>query len=369
MPVKPTDCATCLLWGIAQWGLALTGLVTLALLRGRRRQSRLPGRVTLFALMACLMIAMTVPRSQGLWERLPFLGILQFPWRLLGPTAACLAIVGSANGLWLERLGARLRTGAIALLVTLPIVASMPLLYMPQGWRTLKELDASLAAWHAETDPWKLSTTASGEFLPRDVHVFPGATRSLLADYADGYPVDKLNYAGLPAGSTARLVHNSPQALEWQIDAGSAFIAEVFNFHWEGWRAEVDGREVDIRPSQPHGLITFPLSAGNHRVRVFLGSTPARDLANGISMFRYCWLAAAPSRCVAGQPLFPPGSGGGRPERLSEYWPVARSRCWLSCSSSAREAPGSIRRRARPCRRRCSAGSRWTNAFSCSAMI
>ena len=280
--------------GIAQWALALSGLVTTALfyLRGARSQHpRALAGAAFFALMACLLIALTVPNSLGVWNRLPLLHVLQFPWRLLGPIAACLAIVGGANGLWLERLGARLRTGAIALLLALPIATSSSLFYMPEGWR-VNEVDTSLAAWHEVKAPELLHTTATGEFLPRDVHVVPGPTEGLLADYADGYPVDKLNHDGLPPGSTARLVHNSPQALEWQIDASRDFIAEVYSFYWAGWRAEIDGQAAAIRPSEHHGLITFALPAGNHRVRVFLGSTPARDLAAWISLLSLLLVAA-----------------------------------------------------------------------------
>jgi hypothetical protein len=39
----------------------------------------------------------------------------------------------------------------------------------------------------------------------------------------------------------------------------------------------VDGQPVEITPSNPHGFVNFPVSAGEHGVRLFLGSTPARD--------------------------------------------------------------------------------------------
>ena len=272
--------------GVAQWVLALCGLMTAALNYRRGGLARRPqafAAVISFGLLACLLLALTLPQARVVWERLPFLHILQFPWRLLGPATACLAIVGGANGLWLQGAGRWPQTAALALLISLPVASALPQLYMPSGWR-LKEIDVSLAAWQSEVGTLGLvGTTASGEFLPRDVHVFPGATGELMADFADGYPVDKLNRGSLPPGSSARLVHNSPQALEWQIEAGSDFIVEIHTFYWVGWRAEVDGQEVAIRPSPHHGLITFPLPQGSHHVRVFLGSTPARDLASGVS--------------------------------------------------------------------------------------
>ncbi|MCY4525943.1 MAG: 6-pyruvoyl-tetrahydropterin synthase-related protein, partial [Anaerolineaceae bacterium] len=286
-----------MIFGVAQWVLALSGLVTAALFFLRRggplpqRPQALAGAL-FFGLLACLMLALMVPNARGLWERLTFLHVFQFPWRLLGPATAFLAIVGGANGLWLDRLRRRTRGGALALLVVFPLVAALPLLHMPANWR-LKDVDTSLAAWYADTGNLSLlGTTATHEFLPRDVHVFPGATGALMADYADGYPVDKFNRGSLPPDSTVRLVHNSPQALEWQIDAGNDFTAEILNFYWVGWRAEIDGQEVEIGPSRDHGLVSFALPAGNHRVRVFLGSTPARDLATGISVMSLLLVAA-----------------------------------------------------------------------------
>lgn len=306
--------------GVAQWVVALAGLVATALFfrrDGLARQPRALAGAIFFGLLAVLLIALMVPISMGVWERLPFLHVLQFPWRLLGPLAACLAIAGGAVGLWLVRPRARFQKGALALSLALPIVTALPLLYMPEGWRA-KEVDASLAAWHARVEELALlGATATHEFLPRDAHVFPGATTALMADYADGYPVDKLNRAGLPPGSSARLVHNSPQAMAWQIDASSDFNAEILNFYWVGWRAEVDGEEVAIRPSPHHGLITFPLPEGRHRVRVFLGSTPARDLGRAVSALSLLLVAAAalalrrrPVAATAGTRGTSPGEGG-----------------------------------------------------------
>ena len=103
-------------------------------------------------------------------------------------------------------------------------------------------LDTSIAAYHAEeTARRQMGTTFTDEFRPRDVHSLPDPTEHLLLDYADGYPIDKLNRAILPAGASAELVLNAPQSLEWRISTDTAFIAEVYNFYWLGWHAEVDG--------------------------------------------------------------------------------------------------------------------------------
>ena len=228
------------------------------------------------------LIFLTTPSSARIWDSLAPLQYLQFPWRLLGPLAACLAIVGGMNGLWLERLEMRYRAATIALVVALPIVTAFPLLFVPE-WRH-RELDATIAAYHAEELAGRqLGTTFTDEFRPRAAHTTPAPTADLLADYADGYPIDKLNRSLLPAGVEAELSHNSPQELVWGIQAGEAFTAEIYQFYWLGWRAEADGRALVISPSANHGLITVALPAGEYSLRVYLGSTPARDIASAIS--------------------------------------------------------------------------------------
>jgi hypothetical protein len=75
--------------GMAQWVLGGVGLVLLA--AGRVRQRR---QLLFFALAAAGLILMMLPASTWLWERLPLLEFLQFPWRLLGPLAAMVAVLG-----------------------------------------------------------------------------------------------------------------------------------------------------------------------------------------------------------------------------------------------------------------------------------
>ncbi len=304
--------------GPAQWLLALLALTAIAARYIRGYRSRHPQSllgIVYFAVMAGAMLLLVMPISLPLWDRLRPLQFLQFPWRLLGPSAACLAIIGGANGIWLEKLESRWQISLAASLIALPIALAIPLFYVPE-WRH-ETLDTSIAAYHAEeTARRQLGTTFTGEYRPRHVHSVPAPTAHLLLDYADGYPIDKLNRAILPAGSAAELIHNSPQAHEWRIRASEDFVAEIYNFYWLGWRAEIAGRAVDISPSPHHGLITFPVPAGEHQVRVYLGSSPARDLAAWLSLLSI--LAA-----IAAAALLRRNQIGPRP-----YWhsaPLARA--------------------------------------------
>jgi hypothetical protein len=285
--------------GVAAWTLALAGVIGGGAARSRT-SSREPSSIVVgaqhaaplrrpisdilfFALAALAMIFLMTPQAEGIWARVGPLAFLQFPWRFLGPSAFCLAVLAGANGLWLERLPARLSAVLAGAAIVFIIGLALPAFYAPEWLHTT--VDTSVAAYQqAEVRGLQRATTFSNEFLPKAVKVEPDPTQELLAAYAAGYPVDKLHRETLPAGATADLLEHGPQQDAWRITSPTAFQMEVLTFDFAGWTAEVDGAPVPITPSDPHGLITFPVPAGDHTVRLYLGTTPPRTLASVVSL-------------------------------------------------------------------------------------
>lgn len=277
--------------GVGPWLLALIALagVVIGLARtwGRSGRLRLPVdlRARLyFVLAAGVMIGLTLPLAEPVWDAVGVIAYLQFPWRLLGPVAFCLSVIASQNAEWIVRLPGRWGGAVVAGVVLVVPALTMPLWYIDSDWRLFaRDLDFSVARYHEleQSSVMPLGTTVTNEFLPAAVHVIPGPTEGLLADYADGYPVEKL--PGLPPGVNATRLEHGPQSDVWRVVAEQPARLEVLTFDFIGWRAFVDGREVPITPSEPHGLITFEVPAGEHTVRLEMGPTPLWRLAEGIS--------------------------------------------------------------------------------------
>jgi hypothetical protein len=278
--------------GVPQWMLALTGVVGMAGLWawGRRKKDTdraryiLPLRQTVFfGIMGAVIVFLMMPAASGLWATISPLAFLQFPWRFLGPAAFCLAVLAGMNACWLEMLPKRIGVVLAGAVVVYVVALASPLLYIPEWIHAT--VDTSVGAYQqAEVQGLQRATTFSNEYLPKSVSVEPGATPRLMSDYADGYPINKAHMETLPAGVTVTPVSHSPQEDVWTINSPDAFTFEVLTYYWLGWAAEVDGQAVTITPSDPHGLITLPVPAGTHTVRVYLGSTPARDTGNVISL-------------------------------------------------------------------------------------
>ena len=160
----------------------------------------------------------------------------------------------------------------------MPVVLALPTLYVPA--ERLTALDTSPAAYlqseiSGQTSP---GTSARNDFLPQGVKILPGATQSLLDDFADGAPVNKMNPLSIPADSSAMLVESGIQSNSWQVQAAAPFTVELMTFYFAGWQAEIDGQPAAVTVSKPYGFMRIDMPAGEHHLRVFLAETPARQL-------------------------------------------------------------------------------------------
>ncbi len=295
--------------GVPQWTLALAGVAGIGIVRTFSRihrrslaNSQQPiansanalslSTILFFSLAACSLLILILSASLRVWQLVAPLAYLQFPWRLLGPAVFCLSMLAGMNAVWLERLPRLIGGLLVAGVVVLVIGMAAPTLYVTE-W-THATVETSVAAYQdAELKGLQRATTFSNEYLPSTVAVEPGPTPRLLADYADGYPVNKAHLEVLPPGVTVEVLDHGPQHDVWRVHAPAPFTMEVLTYDFPGWTAEIDGQTVPIAPSDPHGLITFPIPAGDHTVRVFLGSTPPRDLGNAVTALSAVIILAA----------------------------------------------------------------------------
>ena len=267
---------------------------------------------------------MTLPASRFIWDALPLLAFVLFPWRFLGLASVglgMLAGLGVSNlALSIQAPGIekapvapavgrrRAATGVCLLLV----VYALPWLFPgspPSLPSTLSPQDT--IRFEAETG-W-LGTTSVADYLPRAVEALPPAD-SLLPRYDTAPPgafISRLNPAFLPDTfailsqeeqyTTTTLSYTSPEAAEAVFD----------RFYFPGWQATLDGQPLALTASEPYGLITAVLPPGDHTVRLTFADTPLRTFANGLSwssLLLFVFLALRHLSCVRRQ-----SSAVGRP--------------------------------------------------------
>jgi hypothetical protein len=98
----------------------------------------------------------------------------------------------------------------------------MPMFYVPEWINTT--VDTTTAGYHkAELSGLQMATTYSNEYLPIGVKTMPGATERLIADYADGYPVNKANIDTLPEDVQLEPLEHGPQHDIWRSESEHAY--------------------------------------------------------------------------------------------------------------------------------------------------
>jgi hypothetical protein len=245
-----------------------------------RRGSRLPNRVeALFMLIASLVaiFAMT-PAAQPIWDVLPAVNLIQFPWRLLAVTVVTLALLAGAGTHWLEqRVGPNATPGPYVYLAVLALaLASFPYTG-PELLPVRPEDESARAVIDFELEyPDMRGMTRWSERLPAD------ADSPLIAQYLAGEP---LRRAAIVSGQGTILDQSSAGAsARAKVHADDAVRLRFYTYYFPGWQATVDGRPVEIVPDPPNGLIGLVVPPGEHEVRLRFGATPLRRVSAGISL-------------------------------------------------------------------------------------
>jgi hypothetical protein len=241
--------------------------------------------LAIFWLVVALgLLFFMLPVSVRLWEAIPPLAYVQFPWKLLGPLAVAVAVlVGSVPWLAREIGGQRLALPMTVAGLLLLWVAALPNTF-PPAWSSDFGGATVLDHLRFERQGRAVGTTSANEYLPVWVKVKPGPSGWLTEAYEAGRPLNKLAPASLPPGAQVVEVEHSPTRDRFVLESPQAFTAEVLTFYFPGWRAWVDGQSADIVPSEPHGFITVALPAGNHTLELRFGSTPPRTAGTVISV-------------------------------------------------------------------------------------
>lgn len=256
--------------GLVQAITAVLGLILLLLsLSGWTIRQKVAAYFTLISLLVATF--MITPASQLLWDHLPLLPLTQFPWRFLSVQAfaAALAVAGLAR---LPR--PHITTPVISIVL---IVASLAALDTDH----LHLTDADITAEDLAQYEWftgNIGTTVSAEYLPAAVQPRPYTSHWLLNGERDQATIleGDVSEISLQERKTAQQT--------WRVTTADSAQIIFPTLFWPGWEAMVGGRQVAIDPVPGTNLISVGVPAGTHNVVLTLTRTPARLLAELVSL-------------------------------------------------------------------------------------
>ncbi|HIQ01258.1 MAG TPA: hypothetical protein EYH30_03865, partial [Anaerolineales bacterium] len=260
--------------GLVQAACAALGVGALAM-RGIRR--RLEARWGFMLLGLAVSTVMITPLSKFLWDHLPLLPMVQFPWRFLS-VQALFAAAATGGLATIARPIRGLRFWAVALPVALVLVVSALLPLRPDR---LPIGPADVTAQRLqlyELFTGNIGTTIRYEYLDRAVVPRPLISETLIDPEA---PPRAIPLEG--AALEAAMVEREPTRQVWRVWGEGGGIAFPL-LYWPGWGAQVDGEQVAVWPVQGSGYLALEVGPGNHIVVLQLGRTRVRAFAESLSL-------------------------------------------------------------------------------------
>lgn len=267
--------------GLPQVGLAALGLAV-GLRRWRREIER--RAVALFLTgIALFYLWLGTSTSVGLWERLPLLSFVQFPWRLVGRAllpAALLAGVSfptpasgcqSATRRWL-----------LPVLLALLVISAWPETRPPKGFCPL-EPHPTMARLYDFEQGGALGLDNEGSYLPIWVEQRP-TNLTLAQAFSAGMLPERLERAALPPGAEVVAAEYGSLRAVVTVQTPEPFTARWLTFYYPGWQARIDGVPVAVAPETVTGMLTFSVPAGLHEITVDFVETPLRRAADFVGV-------------------------------------------------------------------------------------
>lgn len=240
--------------------------------------------------------------SRPLWDHIPLLSYLQYPFRFLTVTSFTSAFVIGSIPLLLQfdgtkdktetawSLGGRVRwpVPAISVIILALMVTSLPRLpiepmYLPEHEEPLTEgtVDfATMAEYDYLTGLWARlwGGVWMMEYLPAWVEEEPGGIF---------LPVEKptleprqLSAEDVPAVTVG---NHGPLSMQLEVDTLKPVTLSFHSFYVPNWETYIDGRAETPYPLGSLGLLAVDVAAGQHQLMVRFGSTPAERAGTVIS--------------------------------------------------------------------------------------
>lgn len=241
--------------GQVQWVVVLLALI----LVWRKSKSRI--YFLAFSGLALFALFMTHGKSALIWNSLPFMKYIQFPWRYLTSASFFIALAG---GFILNVLPkAFTKVGAI-LLVLLTIGFNYSS-FRPDIWHTVSDRDFfSGSSWDANREAHK-------DYWPKSAGAPPVSLNYSQMEFVSGS--GELTQADLGA-----------HVNKYQINVLEKARVRFPIVYFPGWKAYLDAKPTTVLPDGDLGLMALDLPMGDHAVELRFTNTTPRIIGNSISL-------------------------------------------------------------------------------------
>lgn len=216
--------------------------------------------ILLFLIIFFYGLFMTMGIAKGVWEDVPFLRTLQYPWRFLGVAIFAASVLGG----WVLLLLKKEFYRVLLLCILILLVLFMYLPYLqPATYYPRSAFDA----------PESKGIPAEYSYYPRSMQII-----SVPSDV----PTEEAKFA---AGSgKIKLITSTFTKKVWQVEAQSDALFHIYLHYFPGWNITANTRPVKFNYDNEYGFIEAQIPAGMHQVEALYEGTTIQRVGNWISV-------------------------------------------------------------------------------------
>lgn len=234
--------------------VALTAILATLFLRLRSKDKNIIVDFLIFISFVSIFLMSRL--SSSFWNLVPFVSVIQFPWRLLS------VIVFTASYLIAFVIDANKQKWLLVSLVILASIISTSLYIKPVSF-----IDRPDSYYATNED----STTVRDEYLPLWV-------KEKAANRADQKIIINNENASILN------VKIKPNYYKFTVTSQDNIDVKVNTIYFPGWQVMTNGQKINIDYQNQSGLITFKLPKGNNDVIIQYTRTPVHLLSEVISV-------------------------------------------------------------------------------------
>ena len=251
--------------GYLQWIIPLLAIGWLGYRFFKRRKLQPVEKwVFFFFLLFLGFLFLDHQRSTFIWKMIPFLPLIQFPWRLLIFIGFFSSLVGSYFYYRLTVKWPRMKEVFLILGLTLLVLFNYRY-FKPRQIETVGDEE------YLQGELWDyLRREFMDDYLPKTVLGKP-------SDYYSPPLIENVTEG------EARMLVNQADYLSLAIDTEKKQEIVVKRFFFPGWQANWDSQEIPIQTDK-NGFMVLEIPGGRYSLVIEFKNTLVRRLANGLSL-------------------------------------------------------------------------------------
>lgn len=243
------------------------GLINLAILIAaiglgfiHRKNKKLLGLLMVLGISFMVSLFLQHNKSAFIWEAMPLMAFIQFPWRFLGISVFIISLIGCVIVPYLKN-----KLSPLYFILIIVAIFSTIFYFKPKEYA-----DDSFFAKFLHVENMHRGEDLTKDYLPIWVQI----TDSPRFD-SPRSENGKIKVSNLSRKSTE---------LDFSADAISNSLIELPITYFPGWQVRANDKFIPQYAPSKMGLIRFELPKGNYSVKVELKDTPIRTIGNTISL-------------------------------------------------------------------------------------